>query len=57
LVENGGFGAKAAAPIARSMIDYWLTGENALALPPPQGHQLLNTNVPQKKRLRRVNLD
>lgn len=43
LVENGGFGAKAAAPVARSMIDYWLTGENTLQLPPPQGHKLMKT--------------
>lgn len=37
LVENGGFGAKAAAPVAKTAIDYWLTGENALGLPPPKG--------------------
>ena len=35
LVENGGFGAKAAAPIVRKMMDYWLTGRNDLGLPPP----------------------
>ena len=27
LVENGGFGAAAAAPIARQVIDYFLTGK------------------------------
>jgi penicillin-binding protein 2 len=27
LVENGGFGARAAAPIARSMLDYYLLGK------------------------------
>jgi penicillin-binding protein 2 len=27
LVENGGFGAQAAAPIARQVIDYVLTGK------------------------------
>jgi penicillin-binding protein 2 len=27
LVENGGFGAAAAAPIARQVMDYYLTGE------------------------------
>lgn len=37
LVENGGFGAKAAAPAARKIMDYWLTGENSLGLPPPKG--------------------
>lgn len=37
LVENGGFGAKAAAPIARTIMDYWLTGANSLGLPPPKG--------------------
>ena len=47
LVENGGFGAKAAAPVARSMIDYWLTGENALALPPPQGCLLYTSPSPR----------
>jgi len=28
LVENGGFGAQAAAPIARKVFDYWLLGES-----------------------------
>ena len=28
LVENGGFGAQAAAPIARKVLDYYLTGDN-----------------------------
>ncbi len=37
LVENGGFGAKAAAPVARQIMDYWLTGQNSLGLPPPSG--------------------
>ena len=27
LVENGGFGAQAAAPIARQVIDYYLLGK------------------------------
>jgi penicillin-binding protein 2 len=27
LVENGGFGAQAAAPIARQVFDYYLAGE------------------------------
>jgi penicillin-binding protein 2 len=35
LVENGGFGAQAAAPIARAVFDYYLLGEQApLAAPP-----------------------
>jgi len=29
LVENGGFGAQAAAPIARAVFDYYLLGEQA----------------------------
>jgi penicillin-binding protein 2 len=29
LVENGGFGAQAAAPIARALFDYYLFGEQA----------------------------
>jgi penicillin-binding protein 2 len=27
IVENGGFGARAAAPIARTMLDYYLLGK------------------------------
>ncbi len=27
IVENGGFGARAAAPIARAVLDYWLLGK------------------------------
>jgi len=34
LVENGGFGAQAAAPVARKVLDYYLTGE-AKAGPAP----------------------
>lgn len=36
LVENAGFGAKTAAPVAREVIDYWLTGKNRFDLPPPR---------------------
>ena len=42
LVENGGFGAQAAAPVAKKMIDYWLTGTNELSLPPPKGTPLIH---------------
>jgi len=28
VVENGGFGAQAAAPIGRAVFDYWLVGRN-----------------------------
>jgi penicillin-binding protein 2 len=31
LVENGGFGAQAAAPIARQVLDYFLTGKTTKA--------------------------
>lgn len=41
LVENGGFGAKAAAPIAREVMDYWLTGKNSLGLPPPPATEMM----------------
>ena len=34
IVENGGFGARAAAPIARAMLDYYLTGKLPLAMQP-----------------------
>ena len=33
LVENGGFGAQAAAPIARKVIDYYLLGEHRAGQP------------------------
>ena len=33
LVENGGFGAQAAAPIARQVFDYYLLGEQAAGKP------------------------
>jgi penicillin-binding protein 2 len=36
LVENGGFGAQAAAPVARQVFDYWLTGERKSG-PAPAG--------------------
>ena len=36
LVENGGFGAQAAAPIARQVLDYYLTGKVTTA-PAPTG--------------------
>jgi penicillin-binding protein 2 len=31
LVENGGFGAQAAAPIARAVFDYYLLGQKTRA--------------------------
>jgi len=36
LVENGGFGAQAAAPVARAVFDYFLLGEQS-GLPPTSG--------------------
>ena len=33
LVENGGFGAQAAAPIARIVFDYYLLGQKPGAAP------------------------
>jgi penicillin-binding protein 2 len=35
LVENGGFGARAAAPIARTVLDYYLLGKLPKAAPRP----------------------
>jgi penicillin-binding protein 2 len=35
LVENGGFGAQAAAPIARQVFDYYLAGEKKAGPAPP----------------------
>lgn len=49
LVENGGFGARAAAPVARTMMDYWLTGENTLGLPPPKGVPLVKPKQEPKR--------
>ena len=36
LVENGGFGAQAAAPVARQVFDYYLTGQTKKG-PAPAG--------------------
>jgi penicillin-binding protein 2 len=38
IVENGGFGARAAAPIARTMFDYYLLGKvpDGLSLQTPE---------------------
>jgi penicillin-binding protein 2 len=38
IVENGGFGARAAAPIARTMLDYYLLGKvpDGMALQTPE---------------------
>jgi penicillin-binding protein 2 len=38
VVENGGFGARAAAPIARTVLDYFLLGKlpEALQKPAPE---------------------
>jgi len=38
LVENGGWGAMAAAPIARQVFDYYLLGKMPAALPPTEEH-------------------
>ena len=37
LVENAGFGARAAAPIAREVFDYYLTGKRAKPVKPDEG--------------------
>ena len=34
LVENGGFGAQAAAPVARKVLDYYLIGDSAMGPAP-----------------------
>ncbi|MDR0247615.1 MAG: penicillin-binding protein 2 [Burkholderiales bacterium] len=39
LVENGGFGARAAAPIARALFDYYLTGKRSAARPKPDASE------------------
>jgi penicillin-binding protein 2 len=42
IVENGGFGARAAAPIARTMLDYYLLGKlpEGLDMPTPEDEVL-----------------
>ncbi|MDR2244245.1 MAG: penicillin-binding protein 2 [Burkholderiales bacterium] len=37
IVENGGFGARAAGPIARALFDYYLTGAQTATIPKPDG--------------------
>ena len=37
VVENGGFGARAAAPIARAVLDYYLLGKEPEAAPAKRG--------------------
>ena len=39
LVENGGFGAAAAAPIARAVFDYYLLGKSATPVPSAAPHE------------------
>ena len=38
LVENGGFGARAAAPLARAVLDYFMLGKTpaGMAQPTPE---------------------
>ena len=36
IVENGGFGARAAAPIARTMLDYFLLGKIPKSMEAPE---------------------
>ena len=50
LVENGGFGARAAAPVAKELMDYWLTGENSLGLPPPKNTPLIPIKNAERKK-------
>jgi penicillin-binding protein 2 len=50
LVENGGFGARAAAPVAKELMDYWLTGENSLGLPPPKNTPLISMKNAERKK-------
>ncbi len=45
LVENGGHGGSAAAPIARQVTDYWLLGKKPAA-PPPEAAATATTTGP-----------
>ena len=46
----GGFGARAAAPVAKELMDYWLTGENSLGLPPPKNTPLIPMKNAERKK-------
>ncbi len=37
VVENAGFGASSAAPIARKLVQYWFLDRPVRPLPPPRG--------------------
>jgi penicillin-binding protein 2 len=45
IVENGGFGARAAAPLARVMLDYYLLGKV-----PPALQQVVPEDVDEEER-------
>jgi penicillin-binding protein 2 len=45
LVENGGFGARAAAPIARTVLDYFLLGKLPAAPRKPAPEVELKTDA------------
>lgn len=45
LVENGGFGAQAAAPIARQVFDYFLLGKEPRGPAPTEGETSANTTA------------
>ena len=44
LVENGGFGARAAAPIARKVLDYYLLGKTEPGPPSPRRRRTTKRN-------------
>ncbi len=55
LVENGGFGAQAAAPIARQVFDYFLTGERRREGPaPPAPHRQRRRERLDSKHMARI---
>lgn len=49
-----GFGARAAAPVAKELMDYWLTGENSLGLPPPKNTPLISMKMRRGKAMMEV---
>jgi penicillin-binding protein 2 len=54
IVENGGFGAQAAAPIARRVFDYYLLGKTAGATPAPAGSRAAEPDAEASPEMRDI---
>lgn len=56
LVENGGFGAEAAAPIARQVLDYYLLGKVPAKAPPPETSATVSDETLEEPPVDEVNI-